>query len=515
MPSLPAPARPATAAQRLWHWARRAENYLLLLLLALAAGPLLFELGRNPVQLWDESRVAVNAAGMALHGHWLVPYYDGAPDHWNTKPPLLIWLQALDFKLFGLSAWALRLPTALASMGTVLLLYQFAARVLRQPLGGFFGGLILVTCAGYVKLHVARTGDYDALLTFWETLVWVCFFQYLETGRARYLYWVAGGLTAAVLTKTVAGLLGIPGLLLFAVLRGKGWWLLRQPRLYLAAATSLGIIAGYYLAREAADPGYWKAVVYNDISGRYLENQGDNGGDVWYYYFANLKQRTFTPWLWAIGPAILLGLGRRAGVGRRGVLLLLCFAGGWLAVVSSSVSRHDWYDAPMYPALALLVGLGLAVLYQDVLGLYLPRLARWQGLALQVVVLLGLFFGPYRAIIDQLIEERHSNFNNSWEGYLGGYLTTVLHDQPQLDNLTVLHSGNYNAVLTYYQMAYGAQGRRIATRAGAQARTLQPGTVVLLCNPADRVRLDSTFHLMPLHDDDSACQLVLLLPRAN
>lgn len=505
----PALSAPSTATSRLRQWARRSDNQLLLLLLGLSFFPLLFELGRNPVQLWDESRIAVSSAYMALHGHWLVPQFNKAPDHWNTKPPLLIWLQAGLMELFGFSTWVLRLPTALATMATVVVIYQFAARVLRQPLGGFLGGLVLITSMGYVKIHVARTGDYDALLTLWETVSWVAFFQYLETGRARYLYWLGGALTAAVLTKSAAGLLGVPGLLLYVLLRGKLGWLLRQPRFYAVAALSLAVIVGYFLVRERADPGYWEVVKYNDISGRYLENQGQNGGDVWYFYLLNMHVQTFSYWQWLAAPAILLGLTRTSGVAWRGVLLVLCFAFGWMAVVSASASRHDWYDAPLYPALALLLGLGLAVFYQDLLGLYLPRLTRWQGLALRVLLLVGLVAVPYRAIIDKIIAERHTDYYNGPDGYQAAYLSTLPHYQPQLLDFTALYHEGYHVPIDYYQMVYEPQGRRVTLWDARQARQLPAGTVVTLCDAADRARLDSTYRLTTLHED-LPCQTVLL-----
>jgi 4-amino-4-deoxy-L-arabinose transferase-like glycosyltransferase len=503
---------PATAAARLRQWGSQFENQLLLVLAVLAFFPLLFELGRNPVQFWDESRLALNAADVALHGHWLVPYYGSEPDHWNTKPPLLIWLQALDIKLFGFSTWALRLPTALAALATVFGVFRFGARVLRLPLGGFFGALVLLTCAGFVKLHVARTGDYDALLTLWETIGWACFFQYLENGRPRYLYWLAAALTAAVLTKSAAGLLGIPGLLLYALGQRKLLWLLRQPRLYAAAGLGAAVIIGYYVGREALDPGYWKAVQYNDLGGRYLENQGD--ASAWYYYLRSMQKTTFAPWLWAIGPALALGLWRATGIVRRAAWLLASFAGGWLVMVSASASRHDWYDAPLYPALALLVGLGLAIFYQDLMALYLPRLRRWPGRALQLALVLGVFFLPYQAIMEQIIGERHSNYGNGPDGYLGHYLAAVIQAQPQLKELTVLYEGNYNGMLGYYQIAYQAQGISLNNRPGSTARTLAPGSVVVVCNPDYRARLDSTFRLVPLHEE-SPCQTVLLLPRTK
>jgi len=472
----------------------------------------LFELGRNPVQFWDESRLAVNALGVIENGNWLVMHYGPEPDHWNTKPPLLIWLQVLSLKAFGFSTWALRLPTAVASVVTPLVLFRFGRRALGQPLAGFLGALVLVTCAGFVRLHVARTADYDTLLVMWETIGWTCFFQYLETGRYRYLYWFVGALTAAVLTKSIAGLLGVPALVVYALLRGRLLWLLRQPRLYAAAALGAALIVGYYLAREAADPGYWAAVKYNDLGGRFTEQQGDGDDTTWRYYLANMDRVTFTTWLWALVPAGLLALGRATGVLRHAAQLAALFAAGWLLVVSASASRHDWYAAPLFPALALLIGIGLAVFYRDLMAIYLPQLNRRQGWMLRAAVVLGVLFAPYRAIMDQIVHERHSNFDNGPDGYIGRSLTDVLEEQPQLTNLTVLYEGQYNGSLAYYAGAYAKQGRTIIGRDGHTARQLEPGTIVLACNPVYKAQLDSAFTLLTIHQDDQ-CQTVLIQAR--
>lgn len=343
-------------------------------MLLLAAFPLYYELGRNPVQLWDESREAVNAVEMASSGHWLVPHFGGHPDHWNTKPPLLIWLEALSFKIFGYSTWALRLPILLATLGTVVLIFRFAAKVLRRPLGGLFAGMVLVTCSGYVRLHVARTGEYDAMLAFWQVLIWISFFQYVELGSRRSVYWLTLGLVAAVLTKGPAGLMGLPGLLVYAIARGKILWLLRKPSIYITAGIWITVVAGYFLLREAIDPGYWHAVQFNDLGGRFLTDHG--GSKEWNYYLLNIKNKFFSVWFWAIGPALLVGLLQPTGLVKRAFLLLTSFILGWLVVISVAESGLEWYDAPIYPALALVVGVGLSIMYEDLMGLYLPQLSR-------------------------------------------------------------------------------------------------------------------------------------------
>lgn len=512
-PTLPVIETPAsqTPSARIRQWFARPENQLLLLLL-LAAFPLYYELGRNPVHLWDESRVAANSAEMARNGHWLVPYYDGTPDHWNTKPPLLVWLQALCFKIFGYSTWSLRLPTLLATMGTVVVLFQFAATVLGRPRAGLLAGMVLVTSAGYLRMHVARTGDYDALLAFWQVLVFTQFFQYLETGARRYLVWLAVGLVAGTMTKGPAGLLAGPGLLVYALGRGKLLWLLRQPEIYVAAGVWAAVVGGYFFMREGVDPGYWQAVQHNDLGGRYLTAL-DGHFFPWDYYLESIQQRFFSPWLWIVGPALLVSVLQPARVVKRAAGLLAAFIVGWLVVISSAQSKLDWYDAPIYPALALMVGIGLNLVYEGVTGAYWPRLGRFAAWLVPAAAIVCVFYVPYHTIVRQLIEERHSDHGAGPDGYMGSYLTKLAHEQPQIDTLSLLSNGMQNSVLRYYKFEFEqTPGRSLTSIVGEGAQKLAPGAVVTICDPALRAPLDSVFQVIELHQD-APCQTVLLAQR--
>jgi len=492
-------------------WLLVPANQLFVLLLLLVAFPLLFELGRTPVQLWDESRLAINAFEMAHGGNWLVTTFGHQPDHWNTKPPFLIWCQVLSFRLFGYSAWALRLPTAVASVGIVVLLYRFAAYTLHRPLGGFFGCLVLVTAAGYIRLHGARTGDYDTMLAFWEVVAWLSFFYYLEDGRPRHLYWLGGALVLAVLTKGVAGLLGGPALLAYALLRGKLLWLLRQPRLYLVAILSLVIIGAVYLGREAYDPGYLKAVRENELGGRFAESSEGHTGP-WSYYFDTLYAKDFADWLWWLLAAALIWLQPDRLVRRAGSLLLL-FVLGWLAVLSTSATKLDWYAIPAYPPLALLIGLGLDYLYHDVLAVNLPRVPRALAWPLRIGLVALVFYLPYRAIMRHIVDERTSDYTMGNDAHLARYVGQLVQAQPNLDKLTLLYQGGYNGALLFYQMVLTEEGRKnVSVLAGTDVRFLQPGAVVLVCDPAYRARLDSTFKVVSVHQE-ATCETLLLLTR--
>src|SRR5690348_15673363 len=113
----------------------------------------------------------------------LVPTFDYKPDMWNTKPPLLIWIQVLSIKLLGVSELALRLPSALAAVALCLLLYWFFSKKLQKELLGFMVCMVLITSRGYVMLHGTRTCDYDSMLTLFTTAYCLFFYQYLQTDK--------------------------------------------------------------------------------------------------------------------------------------------------------------------------------------------------------------------------------------------------------------------------------------------------------------------------------------------
>src|SRR5215207_3917561 len=138
----------------------------LLLVLAVSIFSFFLKLSFIPVRIWDESRNAMNAWYMYHFGHTFSPYYEGAPDMWNTKPPLLIWAQVLSMHFLGINEFALRFPSALAAMGTCILLLWFCTIVLGRAWCGVMSAAVLATSMAYVSNHGGRTGDYDAPVVF-------------------------------------------------------------------------------------------------------------------------------------------------------------------------------------------------------------------------------------------------------------------------------------------------------------------------------------------------------------
>ena len=114
-----------------------------------------------PVTAQDEAVYSHAAIAMDESGDWSTPTFMGR--FFLYKPPLLYWLSGLSIKLFGVSAWALRLPSILAAAFTAGLVFVWvlgAANRWRATLAVVF----LVTCPLFREL--GRRNMTDALIMF-------------------------------------------------------------------------------------------------------------------------------------------------------------------------------------------------------------------------------------------------------------------------------------------------------------------------------------------------------------
>jgi len=339
----------------------RAPRERLLIAAFLIAGCIfLFMDGRTvPIILWDESRTAANALEMRSTGFSLVTTYEFRPDLWNTKPPLLIWLMTGSMSLFGPSEWAIRLPSALAAAGTLLCLILFVRRVTLSITTALLAAAMLLLSPGFFGEHGARTGDYDALLLFFVTAALQLSYFAIHRARPALKLLVAIGLVVALagLTKTVSGFVPLAGAGLYLLATGRWVRLLSNWRRY-AVAVVIGVapLLIFYLAREAASPGYLAAAMHNDLGGRFTQPLTARVTGPSYYV-----TELFVGWFFA-GPLLLLApLAARCVSKRNRALLLwsLYVSAGTLAVYSASSTRLIHYVLPAFPWLATLAAISV------------------------------------------------------------------------------------------------------------------------------------------------------------
>ena len=398
-----------------------------------------YHLGTLPLYAWDESRLANNALEMTRNGHWLVTYYEGAPDLWSTKPPLMIWLMALSIKAFGPIEWSVRLPSAIAASITTVMLYLFLSLHCRDRLAGFLASAALMSTLGYVAKHAARSADYDAMLTMWTTLYLVSFYLALEKKETRPFYLASFAIASAmaVMTKTVQGLIFFAPLALYVAAIPRFRALLKTPSLYLAFAVPIVAGCTFYASREHALPGYLSAALHNDIVSRYSEALDAKPHSPLYYV---LQPRNL-PWFAVLPFAAWLSF--RYGRSQEKQLtafLATCYLGYFL-IISFAQTKQGWYALPLHPLCALMIGVGLSAAIQH----YGPKVRHLGGSA----GVAGLASGAMASLVISLnwilIYYYYPDLVATPQDEYSFFLRQLPQLMPDYKRIVVLHPGYGNA----------------------------------------------------------------------
>ena len=141
---------------------------------------LFYQLGGAPLYEPNEGRNAEKAREILVLNDWITPH-----ENFHTvldKPAFYYWLVALSYKLFGVSEWSARLPSALAAMACAWLVFYFArARWGRWE--ALWAVLILLTSTEFFLL--SRIVIFDMTLTFCQTLALTSFYEAAHTDGTR------------------------------------------------------------------------------------------------------------------------------------------------------------------------------------------------------------------------------------------------------------------------------------------------------------------------------------------
>lgn len=442
--------------------------------------------------LFDEARQAVSALEMAQSGNLWVTTFEGKPEMWSTKPPLLIWFMAASIKLFGYSVWALRFPSALASFAVVLLLYKTLLKYTKNLFIAFAGALVLVTAPGFIGEHAARTADYDALLILFTFSYCLSFFKYIETGKPYSLLWTCIFFTLAFLTKSIAACFALPGLVIYGLYSKRFLSVFYKWQLYAGIAFCLILVGGYYIIRERHNPGYMQAVLQNEWGGRYNIPQEDNSGP-WYYYFAKLGDwRQFSPAYYFLLPLSIASFYTKGIIQRLSLFSLML----WLSIIlvlSASATKLPHYTLPIYPFMAINCGIGLYVLFSALKN----RAGSWSyvllALPLYITISAGFYLNSFLTL-----------HNNNTIDY--GHIFDELKEQKPAVKSVKTFVSDYNPGLRYYTNVFNMQGYNITNNITTSPAV---GDTLATCEPILVNYIEKHFQYTTLVKTDQCQTLVI------
>jgi 4-amino-4-deoxy-L-arabinose transferase-like glycosyltransferase len=210
-----------------------------------------------------DSSHAEAAREMMTRGDYVTLHINGV--RYLEKAPLMYWLVAGCYRVFGVSDFATRLPTVAAMFLLVLLGIGWGSRAF-GPRAGVYTGLFTATAAGCFLF--TRVLIPEAILSLLIAAAFYCLVSALDRPNSRWAWYAVYALLAlAVLTKGLLALVVI-GMTLVAYLAITGEW--RRWR-------EFHIFSGLLLFFAVAAPWHVLAGLRNPAV-------GDHHGFFWFYF---------------------------------------------------------------------------------------------------------------------------------------------------------------------------------------------------------------------------------------
>ena len=328
---------------------RRWFTALLLFIAVSVAG-----LGIRPLIVPDEPRYGIIPAEMVETGNWLALRMNGFV--YYEKPPLGYWLTAASISVFGQNAFAIRLPSALATGVVALVAAWMATRISGRREDGPLAFMVQATTLGPLVLgSVALLDPPFAAFVALSMGALLCGTQ--TAGRTRAGWLALAGVAAgfAFLTKGLLAV-AIPGAAALMFLAWERRWkdMLTMPWIPLAAAAVT--VAPFAWMIHRAEPGFWEYFIVVEHFRRAAQPDSNQHPEpAWFF----LVMFPIGAMLWTLTwPTVWTGL-RGAPEWRSGVRFMLSWIVAPIALLSLSSGKLPTYVLPMFAPAAVLAALGL------------------------------------------------------------------------------------------------------------------------------------------------------------
>ena len=355
---------------------KRFRAYCLIVLIFAAA--IYFGCIASPPSLMDDVDAvqAQIARNMLSSGDWVSAHLDGVL--YLEKAPLIYWLIALTYKVFGTFDWAARIPVALSAIGLGWLTAAFGMWAFGRR-AGLYAGLCISTCAGLFLF--TRILIPDVMLTFTIALAIWSFMRVMDDEEKHPDVWaviLAASIGTGLLLKSLIGaVFPVGACLLYLLFTGRlfvaeSWYRIRPFRGTLIV---LAIALPWHVLATIRNPPYFNFTLHS-VPGEYH-------GFFWFYFineqvlrFLNLRYpRDYNTvprvWFWLLHlvwlfpwsvylPAVVKQSFRPIDRAGRTRLMALCWIGCVLVFFTFSTTQ-EYYSMPCYPAFALLLGSAMAM----------------------------------------------------------------------------------------------------------------------------------------------------------
>ncbi|KYC41433.1 hypothetical protein WA1_22340 [Scytonema hofmannii PCC 7110] len=291
---------------------------------------------------------------MLLRNDWITMYVNGV--RYLQKAPLLYWLVASAYQVFGFNAFAVRFPTVIAIVLLGWVTYAFGQWAYSQKVGLYAAASLLFCCGMFLFTRIMIP---EALLTLLVTTAHLCFLRaFFGTGISKRLYYGFYVATAlAVLTKGLIGIVfTVSPVFLFLLLTGN-LFVWKELRLLSGSALFLAIAVPWHLLVGVRNEHFFWYYFVNEHFLRFLgQRYPKDYGKLPLLNYWLLHMVWLFPW--SLGFPLLITQRPRLKAQANKKIQLNLYLWLWTGIILiffSFSSGQEYYTFPAYPALALLL----------------------------------------------------------------------------------------------------------------------------------------------------------------
>ena len=310
-------------------------------------------LGNLPLRDWDEGTYAIVAREIYRTHNWLYPTLQG--EAFLLKPPLMQWLIALCYQLGGVQEFTTRFPGAFLTALGVPLLYLVGRLIFTENLPAIFSALVYLTLLPVVR-H-GRLAMLDGMTISFFLLLVFCILK--AKYHKKYALGIGFCLGLMTLTKgmLVVVLGGMAALFVFV---NRQLSLLKNPFLWLGMFFgNAPAIAWYFCQWQHYGNVFLQVHFQSQAFDRLGQAVEGNTGPIWYYLLELLKYGF--PWLLFLPGGLYLSWQKRHTAWGSLIIIGTVI---YLTIISLMRTKLPWYVMPVYPFLALAIGVYLSEIWQ-------------------------------------------------------------------------------------------------------------------------------------------------------
>jgi 4-amino-4-deoxy-L-arabinose transferase-like glycosyltransferase len=225
----------------------------------------------------DEPRYAQVAREMLARHDWITPTLGGQP--WLEKPVLYYWQAMLSYKVFGVSDWAARLPSAVDATLMVVAVFLFLRRF--RPGLRLDGSLILASAAGIVGFGRAASMDMPLAATF--TIGMLAWYAWHESGHKSYLLVFYAMIALGTLAKGPLAPFLAAVIVIAFVLATRDLGMVGKTLWVPGILVFLCVAVPWYVAVQLRNPEFFRVFILEHNLSRFGTNRYHHPQPVWFY----------------------------------------------------------------------------------------------------------------------------------------------------------------------------------------------------------------------------------------